>query len=185
MRGFRSISIALLFLPVLAVPAMAVDVAVGAFGGYNIPVVQDDMGSGVLYGAKAKISGLAMFVLEPTITMITVGDKENEDEKLDEPFVQEGGSITAMELNVTTGSYRTIPGLGFYGIGGVGMYSISSDVPYKDDESRLGFSFGTGIVTKVATQIDFDVNARLIFITLDGGGSRSSAGISAGLNYYF
>lgn len=184
MRGFRSISIALLFLPVLAVPALAVDVAVGAFGGYNIPIIQDDAGGGVLYGAKAKISGLAMFVLEPTITMITVGDKENEDDLIG-TFTQEGGSITSMELNVTTGSYRTLPGLGFYGIGGIGMYSMSSDVPYKDDESRLGFSFGTGIVTKVAAQIDFDVNARLIFITEDGGGSRSSAGISAGLNYYF
>lgn len=177
-------ALAMLLLPALAAPAWA-GVAIGAYGGYNFTIIQDDSDHGALFGLKAKIDGIPVVVLEPSITFISVGDKENEDDEVG-AFTQSGGSIQAFALNANLGgSYKTEPGVGFYGTGGIGMYSLSPDAPYLEDESRFGFNAGAGFVYKASPKFDIDVSARLHVITLDGGGSRKSVGIYAGADFYF
>lgn len=182
MKRVRGVWLALLLVPFVAAPAVA-GVAVGGFGGYNFPIIQDDAGGGALFGFKAKI-GAPVVVVEPTVTFISVGDKDDSDEDVGD-FTQAGGTITAYELNLAFGSLRTTPGVGLWGGGGIGGYSLSYDAPYKTDETRLGFNLGTGLVIKAATKVDVEIGGRLYIISLDGGGSRKSAGVFAGLNYYF
>ncbi len=182
MKLYLGIALSLALIVGLAAPASA-EFAVGAFGGYNFTIVQDDAGNGPLYGVKAKID-VSGVVLEPSFTFISVGDAEDNDEAVGD-FKIEGGSITNYGLNLNLGSLRTVPGLGFYGTGGVGMYSLSPDAGYKEDETRFGFNAGLGFVIKPASMIDIDVSGRLIVITVDGGGSRKSVGVFAGINYYF
>lgn len=181
MNRVRGVWLALLLVPFLAAPAAA-GVAVGGFGGYNFTILQDDAGSGALFGFKAKIA--APVVIEPTITFISVGDKENENDEVG-TFTQTGGSIAAYELNLAFGSLRTTPGVGFWGGGGIGAYSLKSDLDYVEDATRFGFNVGTGLVIKAAPKFDVEIGGRLYVISLDGGGSRKSVGVFGGLNYYF
>ncbi|MFH1276788.1 MAG: hypothetical protein ABIK65_00185 [Candidatus Eisenbacteria bacterium] len=182
MNRVRGVWLALLLVPFLAAPAAA-GVAVGGFGGYNFTILQDDAGSGALFGFKAKI-GAPVVVLEPTITFISVGDKENEDEDVG-TFMQKGGSIASYELNASFGSLRTEPGVGLWVGGGVGAYSLKSDLDYVEDQTRFGFNVGTGLVFKAGAKFDVEIGGRFYVISLDGGGSRKSAGVYGGLNYYF
>jgi len=183
MKSVWTGTLALLLAAFLAAP-VAAGVAVGGFAGYNITILQDDAGSGTLYGFKAKIGGMPLLVFEPSLTFISVGDAENQDDAVGS-FTQQGGSIASYGLNVNLGSMKSVPGFGFYGTGGIGTYSIKPDAPYLEDETRFGFNFGTGLVIKPAPKLDVDVSGRLIVITLDGGGSRKSVGVFAGVNYYF
>ena len=177
-------ALALPLLLALAAPAAA-GVALGAYGGYNFTIIQDDSDHGALFGLKAKIDAVPVVVLEPSITFISVGDQENEDDAVG-TFTQSGGSIQAYALNANFGgSYKTEPGVGFYGTGGIGMYSMKPDTPYLEDESRFGFNAGAGFVVKPSPMFDIDVSARMHVITLDGGGSRKSVGIDAGADFYF
>jgi len=185
MKGSRSwgFLFAVLLIPCLSAPAFATGLAAGAFGVYNFPILQDDAAGGALYGLKAKI-GVPVVVLEPSLTFISVGDKENEDDAIGD-FTQKGGSITSYGLNVSLGGMKEMPGVGFYGTGGIGAYALSSDLDYKEDETRFGFNVGAGLVFKVSPKFDIDMSGRFIVITLDGGGSRKSVGLFTGLNFYF
>jgi opacity protein-like surface antigen len=167
----------------LAAPAWAVGFAVGGYGVWNFPVIQDDAGAGALYGAKAKIGEMSIFVLEPSITWITVGDKDQSEDGLD--FTQKGGSILSYGLNVNIGGFPLAPGPSFYATGGIGSYTLKSDVPYVDDDTRFGYNAGLGIAVKPTPLFDIDLSGRFIVIPLDGGGSRKSVGLFTGLNFYF
>jgi uncharacterized spore protein YtfJ len=172
-----------LLAPCLAVSASAAGFAVGGYGGYNIPILQDDAGGGALYGAKAKIGPLSFLVLEPSITWIQVGDKDQSEEDLD--FTQKGGEIMTYGLNLNIGGFPIAPGPSFYVTGGVGSYTLKPDVEYKEEETRFGYNAGLGIAVKPAALFDIDVSGRFIVIPLEDGGSRKSVGIFAGLNFYF
>ena len=68
---------------------------------------------------------------------------------------------------------------------GIGAYSRDPGQEYRDKQTRFGYDIGLGLVAKVAPILDIDVSGRLHAFTLEDGGSRKSAGIAAGLNYYF
>jgi opacity protein-like surface antigen len=150
---------------------------------WNFPIIQDDAGGGALYGAKAKVGPLSFLVLEPSVTWITVGDKEQTEDDLE--FTQQGGSIQSFGLNLNIGGFPLAPGPSFYVTGGIGSYTLKPDVQYKDDETRVGYNAGLGIAVKPTGLFDIDVSGRFIVIPLDGGGSRKSVGLLAGLNFYF
>ncbi len=178
-----SLVVPVLLLSALTGPALAMGFAIGPYGGWNITIAQDDAGSGPLYGIRAKLSAAPVIAIEPWFTMITEGDVDHEDGGIE--FTQKGGSIQSFGVNGSFGGYRTMPGLGFYTTGGVGMYMLKPEQDYKDETTRFGLNFGGGLVAKLIPALDLDVSTRLIAITLEGGGSRKSVGIHAGLNYYF
>jgi opacity protein-like surface antigen len=181
----KNLGLAIPALLLIALPATggAMGFAVGPYAGYNVTILQDDAGNGPLFGLRAKISALPALAVEPWFTMITEGDADHEEAGIE--FTQEGGSIQSFGVNASLGGYRTMPGLGFYATGGIGMYMLKPEQDYKDETTRFGLNLGTGFVVKVLPQLDLDASARLIAITLEGGGSRKSLGIHAGLNYYF
>ena len=172
-----------LLLAALAGPAEAGGIAAGPFGGWNFTVLQDDAGSGFLYGLRGKISATTAFSVEPWFTMITEGDVDHDEEGIE--FTQQGGSIASFGVNAGLGGFRKGPGFGFYATAGIGAYMLSPEQDYREDETRIGINFGPGVVVKVAPALDLDVSGRLTAITLDGGGSRKSVAVMAGLNYYF
>ncbi|MFH1680796.1 MAG: outer membrane beta-barrel protein [Candidatus Eisenbacteria bacterium] len=183
MRSRWVAAAALLFAVCFAAPALAVGFAVGGYGVYHFPIVQDDAGNGGLYGAKAKVGLGQAFVLEPSITFISVGEKDHTEDDLD--FTTKGGSIRTFGLNLNVGGFPLAPGPSFYVTGGIGSYTLKPDVDYKDDETRVGYNAGLGIAIKATPLFDIDVSGRFIVIPLDGGGSRKSVGLFTGLNFYF
>jgi hypothetical protein len=167
----------------LTAPGEAVGIAIGPYAGYNLTILQDDAGSGPLFGLRAKISVAPIVVVEPWFTLISEGDVDHSEGGIE--FTQEGGSIQSFGVNASLGGYRTVPGFGFYTTGGIGMYMLKPELDYKDEATRFGINIGTGFVAKLMPALDLDASARLIAITLEGGGSRKSVGVHAGLSYYF
>ena len=48
--------------------AMASDISVGVVGGLNMPIAQDDAGTGSLFGAKLRIAANSFLAVEPVLT---------------------------------------------------------------------------------------------------------------------
>jgi hypothetical protein len=174
---------AVLVFLVSATGAHSVGVTIGGFGGMNIPIVQDDAGSGPLYGIRVKIAANLPFVVEPYFVSISEGDVDHSDEGIE--FTQKGGSIQSFGVDLAFGGYRARPGANLYFVAGLGAHSRDPGQDYRDKETRFGFDIGLGLVAKVAPMLDLDVGGRLHAFTLEEGGSRKSVGITAGLNYYF
>ena len=65
----------LLFILILSAPVWAQkDISVGAFGGLNAPIVQDDAGSGSAFGVKAKFSPMPMIAGAAFFEARSIGD---------------------------------------------------------------------------------------------------------------
>jgi hypothetical protein len=173
----------ILLSTVLAGSSAAAGLAAGPFGGWNFTIVQDDAGGGVLYGLRGKVSATPAISVEPWFTMITEGDVDHDEEGVE--FTQEGGSIMSFGVNASLGGFRTAPGFGLYATAGIGAYMLKPEQDYKEDQTRVGINFGPGFVVKIAPTLDLDVSGRFTAITLEGGGSRKSVAVVAGLNYYF
>ena len=50
----------------------AAEIGVGAFGGYSIPVQQDDVDNGPVFGLRAPVKLLPLLTLEPYFGMSTL-----------------------------------------------------------------------------------------------------------------
>ncbi len=163
--------------------ALAVGVAVGGFGGYNVPILQDDAGPGPMYGARVKLKAGLPFVIQPYVLMASEGDITHSQEGMS--FTQEGGSLRSCGLDLSLGAFPDERGTEAYVVGGIGSCSRDPRQKYLDKTRRFGIDLGIGVVSKVAPMLDIDVCAKVLAFTLDEGGSRKSLGVTAGLHYYF
>lgn len=160
--------------------AMARPIGIGAFAGLNIPIVQDDAGTGPLYGVKLKIAVTPFLALEPTLTFFKQGDATAEVGG--QEIELDGGQSTALGLNLIVGSAGLPAGLGFYGVLGFASHAMKQEG--TEDESRFALSLGPGLQVRVHDKLAFNVEPRLHMISLEGGGARKNLGLSGGLIYY-
>jgi hypothetical protein len=160
--------------------AMALPVGIGAFAGLNVPIVQDDAGTGALYGVRVRLTVIPFLAVEPTLTFFNQGDATTEVRG--EEYELDGGKSTALGLNVILGSVGTPAGLRFYNVIGIASHAMKQEG--AEDESRLALSIGPGLEVKLGTRLALNVETRLHMISLEGGGARKNLGLTGGLIYY-
>jgi hypothetical protein len=182
LRLLRACVLALLALT--AVPAAHAagihSVAAGVYGVYGIPVIQQDVGAGPLFGGKVRATVLGPLGLEASFTSFQEGDVTFTVNDRAQKIA--GGTQTAMVLDATLGG----PGSGGFGIylaGGIGSYKLTKD--YRADLTKTGYNGGVGMEFRSSGPIGVDISARLHAVPLDGGGSRKFGALQAGINYYF
>jgi hypothetical protein len=162
-------------LAVLAGPSAAAPgltkVGVGVYGGANIPIVQDDAGSGGLFGVRGRIGLLSILMVEPSFTLLKNGDTEEE-------------GITFEAADVKTFAFNVILKGGFtYATAGIGVTKL--DIPGGVGESdETTYNFGGGAEIGFGP-VAVDVSPRLFVIETSDGGSRKNLAVMAGVNYYF
>jgi hypothetical protein len=155
-------------------------IGIGVGGGLNLPVAQDDAGSGFLYGARLRI-GVASFVaVEPCLSYFRQGDSEVETHG--QSVVLDGGQSTALGLNLIIGSVGPPGGMRVYGVIGLASHAMKQEG--ADDQNRLAISLGPALEAGVGPSLALGLEARLHMISLDGGGARKNIGLSGGLIYY-
>jgi hypothetical protein len=164
----------------LSSPALAVPIGIGAYGGLNLPIAQQDAESGSLLGAKLRIAVHPLIALEPSLTFFQQGDTEVDI--AGQSMTLDGGKSTALGLNLVVGSAGPPDGLGFYGILGVASHATKQEG--TEDQSRLAMNFGPGLEVGIAPGLALGLEARLHMISLDGGGARKNLGLSGGVIYY-
>jgi len=175
-RTLASLTLALCLLT-LAVPASQAGVltklGVGAYSGVNIPIVQDDAGTGPLYGFRGRI-GLPIVTFEPAVTFLQNGDGE----------VDVNGSTISLEApEVTSYSFSALFGGAFYGLAGIGWSSVN--IPDGAGESSEPTYFlGAGAEIGVGP-VAVDISPRLYLIQTEDNATRKNVGVLLGINYYF
>jgi hypothetical protein len=176
----RSVLVALALVAVLLVGApdrsqceQTMTVDVGAYGGANIPVAQDDAETGPMFGIRGRL-GFPYGTIEPSVNWLMHGDGTIEDDNGTEITV-EAPEITSIAINylVRTGPVYYTAGMGWSPLnipGGAG----------ESDEAT--FNFGVGVEFPIGP-ISIDVCPRAFIINTAGQGSRKDAVIMAGVNY--
>jgi hypothetical protein len=162
----------------IAQPASALDLKLGAgvFGGYGIPVVQEDAGSGGLFGADVTADIIGPLGAEVFYMSFQEGDVTF-DVPLGSQSIQ-GGTQNAFGLNAIL---RT--NFGLYFNGGVGSYTLVKE--HRPDMTNFGYNGGIGYQFRLTSGFAVDLAGRLHAVVLDDGGTRKFVGLQAGVNYYF
>ncbi len=174
------ILILLICLIVPAVNAGSIKWGLGLSGGMEIPYVQQDQGQGTVFGFKAKLGLLPALAVEPNMYFIKYGDPEIEE--LTNSGL-EGAKFNAFGIDAILGGGFGTKGVKPYGLLGVGFYKFKHDQS-NVDETNFGWSVGFGIEIGVTPKVGLDLRGRTIVVSTEGGGSRKSAGVTGGINFY-
>jgi hypothetical protein len=187
------IALLILLLSVVTISpaAQAFRFSLGAFGGMNLPVAQEDTKSGTVMGLKARIPLSTFFAVEPNYTSLKNGDGEVKVERLgDITMTRDGGKFTTFGVDVVFGGVSGYKGFNAYGILGVASAKFAKKgLPDLTKGSLwLGVGFEFGLTDYLS--VDFRGKA-LIFPYKDDSykdgdaASRKNGIITVGLNYYF
>ena len=172
---------AVLLLFCLTSAASAAKFSIGAFGGMNMPIIQEDVGNGSVFGIKGRMMVMPFLGLEPNFVMSKYGDKDID--VLGQPMTRNGGDITSFGLDAVLGTFGGFSKVRFYGLVGLNSNSMKRDgIP---NQTRLGVSIGTGVEFMAMDVLSIEVRARVHSISLEGGGGRDNVELTGGLNYYF
>ncbi len=160
--------------------AQEIKIGAGAFGGVNIPIVQQDQDMGTAFGIRGRIAFKPIIVIEPNITFGKWGEPGDVDGY---ELGIDGSKITSFGVDVAVGGTPGVPGLKPIIFAGIGIYSIKND-DTDFDESKLGFDGGLGLMIGAMPYLDIDIRGTLMIATQEEG-SKKAAIITGGLTYYF
>jgi opacity protein-like surface antigen len=164
---------------VAASSSLATQLGIAGYGGLNIPVAQEDQGTGSAFGFRGKIGLLRGVVLEPNINFARFGDAEFDIPDITMP----GAKTVSYGVDALLGGGMGESGLKMFGILGLGFYSI--DREYGEDVTKFGWATGAGFEIGLNPKFGFDIRGKLDVISSEGGGSKKSAAVTGGLNFYF
>jgi hypothetical protein len=174
----------ILFLCILAI-AMPVyaqkDVSIGAFGGLNAPIVQDDAGSGSAFGARIKYSPLPLVGVAAFFEARSFDDPSVEIGNIS--VTTDGGKVTSIGIEGLIGSTGGGIGPHFYWVVGLGSYKWTRD--NREDFSKVGFHLGPGIEIILQSNIGLEARAKIEIIPTGNEATRKNAIITVGANYHF
>lgn len=178
----KSISVlgAILFLLIMVSSTSAARFGIGGFAGMNIPLAQEDVESGILYGAKGRIPLLPFLGVEPNF-VYSKGDKD---------FDIGGQSMSRGTLTITSFGADLVLGnpIGFSRGRFYALLGANANILKRkgmEDQTQFGLSFGAGFEFLPTEVLGIEVRARYHGISLEGGGGRNNLELSGGLNYYF
>jgi opacity protein-like surface antigen len=179
MRRVLLVTLLVVLLSPLA-EAEGILLGAGASGGLNIPIAQDDQGSGSVFGIMARIRFLSIFVAEPNVTFGKWGEPDairGIDLGID------GSKINSYGVNATVGNLPGVEGIKPFAFVGGAIYSVKND-DTGYDESKLGWSLGLGVAYGVAPTFDIDIRGTTVIAPQEEG-SKKAAYITGGVTYYF
>jgi len=191
MKSRIAVLILLLSVVMISPTAQAFRFSVGAFGGLNFPLVQEDAKSGTVMGLKARVPLTAFLAVEPNYTYLKNGDGEVKVTRLgDITMTRDGGKYSTFGIDLVFGGVSGYKGFNAYGIVGVASAKFTKKGPPALTKGSLwlGVGFEFGITDYISA--DFRGKA-LIFPYKDDSysdgdtGSRKNGIVTVGLNYYF
>ena len=174
----RRLALAALCALACAPPAAAATIGIGAFGGGQFPIVQEDAGSGAAFGVRVPITVLPMLSVEPYWRTASLGEVDFEADGV--TYTRDGFDHTALGVHVALGSLAASTRFGIYPYAGIAAHKLEREG--SADIEETGFDFGLGIGFTPATRIRFDVRGELNMI-VTGDTSRKFGTASLGVSY--
>lgn len=164
----------LVALGLTAGTAFARGIGVGAFAGMSIPVLQDDVDKGTMFGLRAPVSLAPLFTVEPYFASSALGDKTETIGVIE--YTREGFEETAFGVN----AMLTLGGpVSFYPFVGLGQTSLKRT---GFDDSFTTYNMGLGVGISPAPKISVHIRGELQAV-VDGDVSRKFANVTVGASY--
>jgi len=167
-------------LLLLAPTAQAQKLGLGGFLGLNVPVAQDDAGSGTIFGFRGQFQAIPLIRVEPHLSFLKNGDYDAPG--IGGPFTLDGGKLTSFGLNGILGAPLGGPGFGVGLVAGIGSYKLQ--VESYEDDTRVGYSGGLDLsLGLTGAPVKLNGRGELLVIPLEDGGSRKHALLTVGAIY--
>ena len=167
--------LALIASALFAGSATAGTIGIGAFGGVNIPIVQDDNGQGMVFGVRAPVRLVPLLTLEPYFASSQGGDKDQEVGGVTYTRTGLDGAAFGLNAMLTFGGK-----VQFYPFAGIGTNTLTRDG--SEDLSLTGFNFGLGLGISPMDKVRLHVRGEGSTLTKDEKG-RIFAGVTVGVDY--
>jgi hypothetical protein len=175
-----ALAITLLLLLCSSVSAQGVRFGIGAFGGMDFPVGQEDQAQGTIFGIRGKVKVLPVITLEPRLSFTSFGEPEMDEFVLD----LDGSKVNAYGVDAVIGAPFGGKGFAMFGVLGAGFYNVKRDQTFEDN-TNLGWSAGLGFAIGFMPMVSVDVRGLAHVIPFEDGGTAKSVSVTAGANYYF
>lgn len=169
-------------LVLTATSAEAQKLGIGGFLGMNIPVAQDDAGSGTVFGFRGQLQAIPLIRIEPHLSFLKNGDFEAPG--IGGPFDLDGGKLTSFGVNGILGAPMGGPGFGVGLVAGIGSYKLQ--VEGYEDDTRVGYSGGLDLsLGLTGAPIKLNGRGEVLVLPLEDGGSRKHLLLTVGAIYSF
>jgi hypothetical protein len=169
--------LALLIAPLTA-SAGQPTIGISGYGGLNIPVVQDDVKSGPMFGVRVPVTLISFLSVEPYFLTSSLGDGEEEIGGF--TYTRDGFQQTGFGINAMLGSLAAGPMIRFYPYAGIGSNKLTR--VGSSDISEVGYNFGFGLGITPAHGIGLHLRGGLNMIKT-GDTSRKFANATLGVSY--
>ncbi|MCC6964318.1 MAG: outer membrane beta-barrel protein [candidate division Zixibacteria bacterium] len=191
--GAKAFVLAVCLLAV-STSAHAFRFSVGAFGGLNMPIAQEDTESGTVFGVKGRVPLIGFLAVEPNFTYVKNGDAEVEvGGNWNETMTHQGGKYNSFGVDLVLGNVLGYKGFGMYGIFGLSSAKFQKDgIP---DLTKSTYWLGLGFEYSVTDQISVDFRGKAFIFPYEDDTenapnpdlktSRKNGMVTVGLNYYF
>jgi hypothetical protein len=166
-----------LALALVAGPAAAADIGLGAFGGLSIPVVNEASEQGSQFGVRFPIHLVPMLDVEPYFSKSALGDGEVDAGGF--TYTRDGGDVTSYGVNALI-SFGAASFFRLFPIVGLGSYKIERDG--AEEISKAGYNFGLGFGISPIPKLSLSVRGELNVIPTDET-SQKFAGVTVGAAY--
>ena len=177
---FKPLLVALLALALLSGAASAAQIGLGAYGGINVPVLNDLSKQGTDFGIRVPIKLGDLFSVEGFYSQSMLGDVEQTYGA--SSYTRDGGDLKAFGANalLTVGEgFRVFP------FAGVGSYRLTRSG--SEDVSDMGFQVGLGLgflPDPAVERLTIDIRGEVDMMVTDQT-SQKFAKATAGVSYLF
>jgi hypothetical protein len=178
---------ALLALPAVPAGAAPFELAVGVYGGGNIPL-EADADAGTVLGAKVRVlTPIPMIGIEAWYSHFGYEDPGDVAESGDLSLALDGDGFDLYGADVLIGGVRGVPGFKWYGIVGVSAPEFEEIIDQATESSRkIGGQVGIGLeIVPPVLSLGIEGRAALMFLDLSGDADDKMAILTIGANYYF
>ena len=174
----RTIAFAALALALIAGTAHAgpIGVGIGAYGGLSIPIVQEDVSQGSLFGVRVPVKVIPMITIEPYYLSSALGDGEETLGGVE--YTRDGFEHTGIGVNGILGSVGGT-GFSFYPFAGIGSHKLERE---GTEIKETAYNVGLGLSIKAAQKISLQIRGELNMV-VTGDTSRKFGNATVGLNY--
>jgi hypothetical protein len=170
----RLIALSLALLAVTAGVASAGTVGLGVFAGSSIPVLQEDVAQGAIFGLRAPVKLIPLVTVEPYYASSSLGDKDVEVAGI--TYTREGFDETAYGLNAMLTMGGPVQFYPFVGVGSTQLKRTGNDL------TLTTYNFGLGLGISPMPKLALHVRGEMQ-MAVDGEASRKFANITAGASY--
>lgn len=152
-----------------------IGIGIGAYGGVSIPIIQDDVSKGSLFGFRVPVKVIPMITVEPYFLTSSLGDGEETIGGVE--YTRDGFDHTGYGVNAVLGMGL---GFGLHPYAGIGSHKLkrAGSPEIKETAYNVGLGFGINAVPKISIQVRGELN-----MVVTGDTSRKFANGTVGLSY--